>query len=289
MKISLSSDDILPFHGYRRLRFDRDGFERGSAEQYSSIEHFVQSEKFRGVNEQLRQHIMLLPTAREARKAALKAPDMVRRDWEQIRNDVMAAGIWFKFMEHQRYAQALLASPDLAANSYRFKDHYWSEARDGISSGFYRRLLLQFRERLQAGIMRVVVTGSPEFTNYQLLDAKLRSLFRQRKADELIIKCDRGTDGCAERWAIANHVPVKHLPLRGSQSKAERTKQSNEALSLATHAIVFWQGRSVRTAEFVTAAKSKGIQLRVFKIDPNGELISQPTARRTAQPRTQPS
>ena len=54
ISLSLSSDYDLLFPGYRKEKPYGTGFERGNPEQYSSIEHFYQSEKFRGVSEDLR-------------------------------------------------------------------------------------------------------------------------------------------------------------------------------------------------------------------------------------------
>lgn len=279
ISLSLSSDDELLFPGYRKEKPYGTGFERGNPEQYSSIEHFYQSEKFRGVSEEHRQYILSLPTAREARKAAKKLQAFIRPDWELIRNRVMYAGISLKLAEHDRYAQALLANPDIANGAYGFKDHYWGDIREGVSAGFYRRLLISYRDRRQAGLMRVLVTGSPSFQNSELFNAKLRSLFRNRMPDELLINCDRGTDSLAEQWAINNYIPVRHFPLRGSQSKTERARRASEVLALTTHAIVFWQGISPRIGELLTEVRRRKIQLRLFKIDASGNLIQPPPTR----------
>ena len=279
MKISLSNDDLLPFHGYRPLKKDGVGFERGSPESYSTIEHFYQSEKFRGTDEILRKFIISLPSAREARKAAHKHQEMVRCDWEMIRNKVMMNAIWFKLAEHDHYSQALLSNPDLANHAYKFKDHYWGDLREGVSVGFYRRLLLAYREKRRSGIMRVVVTGSPSFTNEQLLNAKLKSLFRKSQPDEMIINCDRGADTLAEKWAINNNVPVKHFPLKGCQGKADRARREKDVLSLATHVVIFWKGVSPRVTEFATATKARSMPLRIFKIDQEDNLIVPPKPR----------
>lgn len=274
MKISLSNDDILPFSAYRKVKLGGEGFERGLPEEYSSIEHFYQSEKFRGSDESYRQYIISLPTAREARKAARKRLEDVRPDWDLIRNRVMMAAICFKLISHDRYAQALLANPDLANNAYRFQDHYWGDLRDGVSIGFYRRLLNSYLEKRRTGIMRVLVTGSTTFKNEELFNTKLRSLFRKSFPDELIINCEKGSDALAEKWSINNNIPVRHYPLRAGHSKSERLNRINEVLGVATHVIVFWQGASPRIAEFVTAAKKRAIPIRIFKISPDGQLIT---------------
>lgn len=281
MSISLSSDDLLPFHGYRR-RSGGEGFERGGGEIYSSIEHFFQSEKFRGVDEEFRQHIISLPTAREARKAALKREADIRPGWEKIQNKVMAAAIWFKFSEHERFAQALLADPHLAEGAYRFKDHYWGDLRDGVSIGFYRRILLAYREKLRSGVMRVLVTGSSDFSNPFLFQTKMKTLLKQTTPDEFIINCGRGADVLAERWAIAHAIPVRHCPLRGSRSHTERERRNREALSAATHAIVFVQGNSPRIDELLVAAKERQIPTRLIRLDAEGKLQRSPPGPRAS-------
>lgn len=286
-QITLSNADPLPFHGYRQIRATG-GFERGTPESYSTIEHFYQSEKFRGVDESFRKFIMSLPTAREARKAARKRID-VRPDWEQIRNRVMATGIWFKLLEHDRYSQALLANPQLAEDAYAFRDHYWGDLRKDVSIGFYRRILLDYRERRRNGIMRVVITGSSSFTNQELFNDALRVLFKRRIPDEILINCDRGTDAMAERWAISHCIPVRHFPLRGSQSKVDRSRRANDVLRVATHAVIFWKGKSTRIAEFAQATKERDLPTRIFKLDESDNVIGAPKGRRpAAAPRAVP-
>ena len=276
MKVSLRNDEILPFPGYRTRKLVGLGFERGYPESYSSIEHFYQSEKFRGVDEAFRLRIMAMPTAREARKAARKRTDLIRADWEFVRNRVMATAIWLKLAEHDRYAQALLNNEGLAHSAYAFQDHYWGDLRAGVSIGFYRRLLLAYRARRQGGLMRVLVTGSSSFKDFDALSAKLKSLFRNKSPDEILINCDRGADSLAEEWALQNQIPVRHFPLRGSQSKTERLRRADEVLGQATHSIVFWQGVSPRIAEIVHEIRARAIPLRLFKVDSNGQITAVP-------------
>ena len=276
MKVSLRNDEILPFPGYRTRKECGLGFERGYPESYSSIEHYYQSEKFRGVDEAFRQRIMAMPTAKEARKAARKRSDLVRPDWEYVRNKVMATAIYLKLSEHDRYAQALLKDEGLAYKAYAFQDHYWGDFREGVSIGFYRRILLAYRAKRQTGVMRVLVTGSSSFKDYEALASKLKSIFRNKIPDEILINCDRGADSLAEEWALQNQIPVRHFPLRGSQSKTERLRRADEVLSQTTHAVVFWQGVSPRIAEIVSAVKARTIPLRLFKVDSTGQITAAP-------------
>jgi len=283
MTSHLSSDDILPFHGYRRARADGSGFERGVPDLYASIEHFFHSEKFRGVDEEFRRLLMELPTAREVRKAAGRGDHQIRPDWERIQNRVMAAGIWMKCREHPHVATALSELRE-TEGIYRFKDHYWGSDRHGVSVGFYGRLLRDVQARLKVGAMRVLITGSRDFSNQFLFSSKLNGFFNRAFPDEVLIACAKGADAMAEAWALENYVPVSHYPLKGGRSRTERDRRNTAMIDLATHLVAFPQGEGGDVADLIALAKSKKIPGRIVKLDSCGRIIKSPP-RRVETPR----
>lgn len=268
----LAVDHIGPFHGYRRLLPDASGFEKEPPELYSTIEHFWQSEKFRGVDEAFRRFLIELPTAREARKAALRHDDKIRPDWERIQNRVMATAIRFKCRESAQVMEALARTAEFDI-SYPFKDHYWGTDRKGVSVGFYARILQRLQRRVQKGEMRVLITGSPSFTNKFLFMAKLDTFFNRRLPDEVLLTCGKGTDFMAELWALEHHLPAAHFPLRRAQSRSERTKRNSNVIDVASHLVAFQQGQGGQTGELIAMAQAQRIPSRIVRIDDTGKLV----------------
>jgi predicted NAD-dependent protein-ADP-ribosyltransferase YbiA (DUF1768 family) len=272
MSVILSSDNVLPFHGYRSPRVDGSGFDRGLPDLYSTIEHFFQSEKFRGVDEGFRRMLLDLPTAREVRKAATRRDVDIRQDWERIQNRVMETAIWLKCREHVEVKAALLALQDFGG-LYRFKDHYWGSGRDGVSVEFYGRVLSSVQSRLKHGGMRVLITGSREFSNQFLFSSKLDAFFKKALPDEVLIGCAKGADAMAEAWALAKYIPVSHYPMKGRRSKTTRATRNSLMIDAATHLVAFAQGEGGDVSELIEMAKIKALPSRVVQLDAEGRLI----------------
>lgn len=273
------TQEILPFHGYRTLSDKGRGFERCPAEIYPSLEHFYQSEKFRGVDEGYRRLIISLPTAREARKAGNRHEG--REAWNDVRERVMACGMWFKMREYKLWRRQLL----MLANSgglngvYSFKDNFWNE-REEDSLSRYDRLLLSVLGRMRGKSMRVLVTGSREFSNAFLFSTKLDSLLSRTTPDEVVIACARGADAMAEQWAMSRHLPVKHFPQIGRAGRPEMTERNKQMLASSTHVIAFWMGGSPGIGEIVKLAQGMRKPLRLITLDATGRVVKSPNGRR---------
>lgn len=277
---SFDTQETLPFHGYRTPLDNGSGFERGPAEIYPSLEHFYQSEKFRGVDEGYRRLIISLPTAREARKAGNRHEG--REDWNDVRERVMACGMWFKMREYRLWRRQLLvrANAGYIAGSYSFKDKFWIERTGDDALSRYDRLLLSVLSRMRGKSMRVLVTGSREFSNAFLFSTKLDSLLSRTTPDEVVIACARGADSMAEQWAMSRLLPVKHFPQAGRAGRPERTERNRLMLGGSTHVIAFWMGGSPGVGEIVKLAQEMRKPLRLVTLDAQGRVVKSPNGRR---------
>ena len=270
--ISLVSDDELPFHGYREPDPSGHGFLKGDGQIYFTIQHFYESERFRGVDEALRRLVMSMPTAREARKTAMQNATRIRADWPEVHERIMACAVWMKMRERPEYAKALVANPDLAREAYPFLDKHWSNRRPGVTLNRYELLLLQIRDQLLRGTMRVAIVGSRGPWNPFLFQSKVDFLFRRAKPDVLLLGPHKGIDEIATAWAIANLVPVRYLPAKSKPGRSERERQNKEFLRAATHAVVFSRG-DVDTLAFIEAAKAVGRPVKLVSVDANGRPL----------------
>ena len=269
--MNFSADLILPFPGYRSL--DPDGrIRRGRPELYSSIEHFYQSERFRGKDETLRHAIMHAATAKEARKLAHRHIEQTRPEWNSLHERIMESAIWMSLREHPRHARALLKHGTAAAPPYPFRDLHWGNDRVRLSQNRWHALLDSVRSRLGQSTFRILVTGSSQMTNRFVLSSKLESLLRRVHPDVFLIGCGKGTDELVELWCIERALPVRHFHYKGRRSKTERERHHRALVNAATHVIVFSQDDrdSIR---FIELAAERGRPARIVKLDESGALL----------------
>lgn len=266
----LNPADPIVFPGYRPVGLDGK-FGRSHPELYPSLEHFYQSEKFRGADESLRKAVMSEPTPREARKLAQRNEALVRRDWAEIHVRAMACGIQMAMREHPSLARAVLFDDPLETSPYPFLDVFWGDARPGVSQNAYLRLLRSIRERINKGTVRLLATGSSTFHNRFLFQTKLEGLLKRVRPDVVLIGCRKGVDELAERWAMERLVPVRHVPLRGRGHSAQRQRLNDSLLRSSTHVVIFSQG-DVASETLIEQATAASLKLRVVRADRTGRM-----------------
>lgn len=269
MPPSLAPDELMPFPAYRTPRIDvRTAFESMRPELAPTVEHFFQSERFRGTDEALRRAILEANSAREARKLAQRKSAVERPNWTALQERVMETGLWMKLREHPQYAQTLVRHPEAADLAYPYRDHFWGGHREGVSENRYRTVLLRMRDKLLTRNMaRVAITGSSTFSNEFLMSSKLSVLFRRVPPDLVLIGCRPGADALAERWAIEHALPVRHIPYRGRRSSGERERHGRALLGKATHLVAFSDGDS-ETRSLESLAKQFGCATRILPTSP---------------------
>lgn len=261
--MKLSAAEVMPFPGYRE-EVPLHGFARGKPPLHATLEHFYQSERFRGVEHSLREAIMNAPSAREAHKLGAKHADEARPDWEERKEHVMRAGLWMMLREHPRLALEMRRSPGSIEAHYPFRDGFWSQPAEGSSTDRFHSLVEDIEHRLNGSTVRVAVTGGRSFKNAFLLKTKLEGFFRKLTPDVLLIGPNRGCDEMAERWAISQSLPVRHFLMRGRGSRTERERHNEAILRAATHVVVFSQGE-VDTERFIATARAMSRPVRVVQ------------------------
>ena len=127
----------------------------------------------------------------------------------------------------------------------------------------------QYRESY-LNACRVIIAGSRCFNDYGLLEQELDKLFKEN--DEFVgreIKIISGMALGADALAIdyaSNHNLTKILfPANWKRySRIAGFLRNEDMLSVATHLIAFWDGKSNGTRHMIEIAKAKGIPVWVF-------------------------
>ena len=98
-------------------------------------------------------------------------------------------------------------------------------------------------------MIRLVIFGSRDFDDYELLDEWVQSFIGVHGTpDEIVSGTARGADQLGELWARENGVPVKRFPAEWDKYGNSAGHRRNAVMAeYATHALGFWDGQSKGT------------------------------------------
>jgi predicted NAD-dependent protein-ADP-ribosyltransferase YbiA (DUF1768 family) len=204
----------LPFVGYRRPGSHQ-------PETYFSLMHFVESEKFRGVDESYRQYLLTLDDPEDfLLETAGVTQGMRRDDWDVIKVGMIRAGMWMQLVQHQQALTDSLLQPG-CKSSIDLVTH--------VAEQIYSRLIKANHEEGEQ-LRRVVLTGDCTISDGSVLGL-FDQIFANRLPDEIYIAAEDGVALLAEQYCIRRYIPIRVFDLTG-RSIEEATE---EVLSKGTH------------------------------------------------------
>lgn len=96
---------------------------------WPTSEHLFQSMKFD--DWVLRMLILNEPTPKKAAELGRTPHPSYRKDWDDIRDDVMFAACYLKFKQHDDLREILLGTGDARLIEHTKRDSYWGDGGDG--------------------------------------------------------------------------------------------------------------------------------------------------------------
>lgn len=126
--------------------FSRHGFEL-DGEYWPTTEHYFQAQKFPETEhcEQIRQ----AKTPKDAAKMGRERSRPLRKDWEQVKDDIMRKAVLCKFETHADIREILLATGDEEIVENAPGDYYWGCGKDGSGKNMLGQILMEVREILR--------------------------------------------------------------------------------------------------------------------------------------------
>ena len=118
---------------------------------------------------------------------------------------------------------------------------------------------------------RVIVAGSRGFHDYQLMERELDKLFNESneffgKEIKIISGMADGADTLAIRYADERKLTKILFPANWKRySRVAGFLRNEDMLSVATHLVAFWDGKSSGTRHMIEIAEAKGIPVWVVK------------------------
>ena len=117
--------------------------------------------------------------------------------------------------------------------------------------------------------MKVIIAGSRDFNNYEMLESKVSHLLSLVKPEdtEVVSGGCRGVDKLGERYAKEHGIKVKVFPAfwhtYGKSAGPRRNKQMAE---YGDALIAFWDHKSKGTANMIAEAREHGLIVRVIGV-----------------------
>ena len=116
--------------------------------------------------------------------------------------------------------------------------------------------------------LKIIVAGSREFNDYPLLKQKL-DFYCQRYSPsqiEIVSGEARGADRLGEKYAQHSQLSLKQFPADWDKhGKSAGYRRNEEMAEYATHAVVFWDGKSKGSEHMINLAKEQELNLRVVR------------------------
>ncbi len=133
-------------HGFLS-NFSRHGFTT-LGNRYATSEHFFQSMKFRGTKHE--KEVRIASSPGESAKLGRDRSKPLRKDWENVKDDVMRHAVLSKFWENEDIGKKLLDTDDIILIEHTNRDSYWGDGGNGSGRNMLGRVLMEVRNILKA-------------------------------------------------------------------------------------------------------------------------------------------
>jgi len=114
--------------------------------------------------------------------------------------------------------------------------------------------------------MKVIIAGSRNFNDYNLLKSSCDNLLTQFTNIEIVSGTARGADKLGERYAREKGYSIKEFPANWSLGKSAGYIRNDEMAKYADMLIAFWDGTSKGTKHMIDLANKRGIKVVVIDI-----------------------
>lgn len=102
--------------------------------------------------------------------------------------------------------------------------------------------------------MRLLIAGSRNFVNYELLYKELKPI---KDITEIISGGARGADKLGECYANLNNIPIKLFPANWNLGKQAGYLRNVDMGEYCDCAIIFWNGKSRGTKHMIDILQQK--------------------------------
>ena len=124
---------------------------------WPTVEHFYQAQKFAGVRDEravsairkIRAAISPEEAARIGRTTMRSFPELVRRDWNELKMDVMRAAVRAKTKAHPAVAALVIRSANSLIAEDSPHDFIWGTGADGTGTNLLGVMFMEIRDEMK--------------------------------------------------------------------------------------------------------------------------------------------
>lgn len=120
-------------------------------------------------------------------------------------------------------------------------------------------------------MIKVIIAGTRDFSDYSLVKDKLDLLKSSVGQFEVVSGGARGADSLGERYANENDLSLKIFPAEWDKyGKSAGYRRNEQMAQYADACIVFWDGESKGTEHMINLAREYGLKLSIVKYNNSG-------------------
>lgn len=145
---------VIKFYHKNEPYFEFTNFFQGypivlDGKEWPATEHYFQAHKF--TDPHLQETVRQLSTPRECYEFVRKpeVQHLIRRDWPQIKENVMYRAVKAKFTQHSVLRNMLLQTGDALLVEHTTSDNFWGDGGDGRGQNKLGLILMRVREELR--------------------------------------------------------------------------------------------------------------------------------------------
>jgi N-glycosidase YbiA len=114
--------------------------------EWPTSEHYFQAQKF--TNEGYREQIRQAPSPMIAARLGRSRKVPIRRDWEDVKLEIMRAAVRRKFATHPALTSLLLSTGSEELVEAAPNDSFWGCGANGAGQNWLGRILMELRQEL---------------------------------------------------------------------------------------------------------------------------------------------
>jgi len=112
--------------------------------------------------------------------------------------------------------------------------------------------------------MKIIIAGSRNFNDYNLLKTSCDNLLTQFTNIEIVSGTARGADKLGERYAREKGYDIKQFPANWDKfGKSAGYIRNDEMAKYSDMLIAFWDGTSKGTKHMIDLANKRGIKVEI--------------------------
>ncbi len=128
------------FSNFSHNDFELDG------KRWLTSEHYFQAQKFAGT--EYEEIIRLLDNPMKAAEMGRNRDLPLRKDWEQVKDDIMRKAVFAKFSQNEDIKKILLSTEKEELVENTSNDYYWGCGKEGNGKNMLGKILMEVREKL---------------------------------------------------------------------------------------------------------------------------------------------